>query len=190
MARRDLPPTFPSRPPYAGTWPCERCHKISLTIEAVEWDPCFRFVVRVSGQHQDRGPAKAFIQAATKTRPPRRRSPPRPRPRPPVRSRTPGRRRRPRRGAAPSPINPHPTCLNATFGRCVLSLVILGWAVDALIPLKDVPFAAYARDHATAKQDEFDKLLKEAAARRRRRRPPRAEGTWRTSRSGRSGRST
>jgi SecD/SecF fusion protein len=51
------------------------------------------------------------------------------------------------------------------FWKIVLSLVILGWAIDALLPLKDVPFAQYAREHATAKRDDFDKLLKEAAAR-------------------------
>jgi SecD/SecF fusion protein len=50
--------------------------------------------------------------------------------------------------------------------KIVFSLAILGWAVDALLPIKDVPFPKYAKDHATAKTDEFDKLLKEAADRR------------------------
>jgi SecD/SecF fusion protein len=49
--------------------------------------------------------------------------------------------------------------------KIILSLVILGWAVDALMPLKNIPFPVYARDHATARQDDFDKLLKEAKAR-------------------------
>ena len=49
--------------------------------------------------------------------------------------------------------------------KIILSLVILGWAVDALMPLKNIPFPAYARAHATARQDDFDKLLKEAKAR-------------------------
>ena len=48
--------------------------------------------------------------------------------------------------------------------KIVLSLVILGWAIDALIPLKDVPFPEYARDHATAKRADFAKLLDQAAA--------------------------
>ncbi len=48
--------------------------------------------------------------------------------------------------------------------KIVLSLAILGWAIDALLPLKDVPFPVYARDHATARRDEFNKLLDQAAA--------------------------
>jgi SecD/SecF fusion protein len=48
--------------------------------------------------------------------------------------------------------------------KIVLSLAILGWAIDALLPLKDVPFPEYAREHATAKRDEFGKLLDQAAA--------------------------
>jgi SecD/SecF fusion protein len=48
--------------------------------------------------------------------------------------------------------------------KIVLSLVILGWAIDALLPLRDVPFPEYARSHATAKKEEFNKLLDQAAA--------------------------
>ena len=61
--------------------------------------------------------------------------------------------------------------------KIVLSLAILGWAIDALLPLKDVPFAVYARDHATARRDEFDKLLDQAAAHEEVRAPPRPI-TW------------
>jgi len=32
--------------------------------------------------------------------------------------------------------------------KIVLSLLILGWAVSALLPLKDIPFPQYAKDHA------------------------------------------
>jgi len=70
--------------------------------------------------------------------------------------------------------------------KIVLSLVILGWAVDALLPLRDVPFPEYARDHATAKRDDFDKLLNQAAARRE----SKAATMWRSSRSARSRRPT
>src|ERR1700722_6353358 len=49
--------------------------------------------------------------------------------------------------------------------KIILSLVILGWAIDALLPLKDVFFPTYVRDHATARRDDFDKLVKEAEAR-------------------------
>jgi SecD/SecF fusion protein len=48
--------------------------------------------------------------------------------------------------------------------KIILSLAILGWAIDALLPLKDVPFPEYARSHATAKREEFNKLLDQAAA--------------------------
>ncbi len=49
--------------------------------------------------------------------------------------------------------------------KIVLSLTIALWAVSELLPLKDVTFATYARDHATAKAAEFGKLLDEATAR-------------------------
>ncbi|HXN36266.1 MAG TPA: protein translocase subunit SecDF, partial [Opitutaceae bacterium] len=47
--------------------------------------------------------------------------------------------------------------------KIVLSLAIAGWALSELIPLKDVPFPAYAREHATAKTEEFSALLGRAA---------------------------
>jgi SecD/SecF fusion protein len=50
--------------------------------------------------------------------------------------------------------------------KIVLSLVILGWAVDALLPLKDIPFPTYARDHATANPAAFGKVMDQAAARK------------------------
>jgi len=43
-----------------------------------------------------------------------------------------------------------------------LSLVILAWAVFALLPLKDIPFPEYAKSHATAKTEELGKLLDRA----------------------------
>jgi SecD/SecF fusion protein len=48
--------------------------------------------------------------------------------------------------------------------KIVLSLVIMGWAVSELLPLKDVPFPSYARGHATARVAEFGGLLDKAAA--------------------------
>jgi SecD/SecF fusion protein len=48
--------------------------------------------------------------------------------------------------------------------KIVLSLVILGWAVFALLPLKDIPFPVYAKSHATAKTEDFGKLLGRADA--------------------------
>jgi SecD/SecF fusion protein len=47
--------------------------------------------------------------------------------------------------------------------KIVLSLAILGWAVAELVPFKDIPFASYAKDHATAKTEEFDTLLNRAS---------------------------
>jgi SecD/SecF fusion protein len=48
--------------------------------------------------------------------------------------------------------------------KIVLTLVLLAWSVATLVPLKDQPFADYARTHATAKPAEFNALLTEAAA--------------------------
>jgi SecD/SecF fusion protein len=48
--------------------------------------------------------------------------------------------------------------------KLTLSLAIVAWAVYTLLPLKDQPFAEYARDHVTAKPAEFKSLLAEAAA--------------------------
>ena len=47
-----------------------------------------------------------------------------------------------------------------------LSLLILGWAIFALLPFppwKDVPFTDYIRAHASANKAEFDALLKQAS---------------------------
>ncbi len=45
-----------------------------------------------------------------------------------------------------------------------LSLLILGWAIFALLPLKDIPFPDYAKSRASAKTEEFSALLAKAAA--------------------------
>ncbi len=48
--------------------------------------------------------------------------------------------------------------------KIILSLVITGWAVSELLPLKDVPFPEYAKSKASAKTAEFDSLLGKAEA--------------------------
>jgi SecD/SecF fusion protein len=48
--------------------------------------------------------------------------------------------------------------------KILLSLAIVAWAVSELIPTKDTLFIDYAREHATAKQPEFNKLVDEAKA--------------------------
>jgi SecD/SecF fusion protein len=48
--------------------------------------------------------------------------------------------------------------------KIVLSLVITGWALSELLPLKDIPFAQYAKDKASAKTTEFKALLNQAEA--------------------------
>ncbi len=55
--------------------------------------------------------------------------------------------------------------LKNNLWKLIASAVIAFWAVSELLPLKDVPFPAYARRHATAKPGEFGKLMDEAAAR-------------------------
>ena len=56
--------------------------------------------------------------------------------------------------------------------KVLLSLVIAGWALSELFPLRNIPFATYAREHVTAKPAEFDGLLTEASARARTLHPP------------------
>ncbi len=46
----------------------------------------------------------------------------------------------------------------------MLSAAIAVWALSELLPLKDIPFPVYAREHATAKPAEFGKLLDDAHA--------------------------
>ena len=53
--------------------------------------------------------------------------------------------------------------LRRNLPKLLLSLAILAWAVATLLPIKDRPFAEYAKDHATAKSAEFAKLLDQAA---------------------------
>ena len=48
--------------------------------------------------------------------------------------------------------------------KIVLSLVVTGWALSELLPLKDIPFPQYAKDNATAKSTEFGALLNQAEA--------------------------
>ena len=50
--------------------------------------------------------------------------------------------------------------------KLTLTLAIVVWAVTTLLPLKDQPFADYAKSHATAKVAEFNALLNEAVAMR------------------------
>jgi SecD/SecF fusion protein len=48
--------------------------------------------------------------------------------------------------------------------KIAVSLFLLGWAIFALLPLRDIPFTDYVRSHATAKNDEFNKLVDKAVA--------------------------
>jgi len=48
--------------------------------------------------------------------------------------------------------------------KLALTFAIVAWATTTLLPLKDQPFADYAKAHATAKPAEFNTLLNEAKA--------------------------
>ena len=48
--------------------------------------------------------------------------------------------------------------------KIALSVIITGWAVSELLPLRDIPFPQYVRDHATARVSEFNALLSQAEA--------------------------
>ncbi|HEY5228092.1 MAG TPA: protein translocase subunit SecD [Opitutaceae bacterium] len=54
--------------------------------------------------------------------------------------------------------------LKRNLWKIAVSLFVLGWAIFALLPLKDIPFPAYVRSHATAKQDDFNKIVDRAVA--------------------------
>jgi len=54
--------------------------------------------------------------------------------------------------------------LKRNLWKIAASLFILGWAIFALLPLKDIPFQDYVRSHATAKTDEFNKIVDQAVA--------------------------
>jgi SecD/SecF fusion protein len=56
--------------------------------------------------------------------------------------------------------------LKRNLWKILLTVIVLGWAVTELVPLKDVPFVTYARTHATAKPAEFNKLVDEATTRK------------------------
>jgi SecD/SecF fusion protein len=55
--------------------------------------------------------------------------------------------------------------LRANLWKLILSTAIVLWAVLTLLPLKDQPFDAYIKEHATAKPAEFAKLMGDASAR-------------------------
>jgi SecD/SecF fusion protein len=54
--------------------------------------------------------------------------------------------------------------LKRNLWKILISLALVAWAVSELVPIKDVPFVEYAREHATVKPTEFAKLLDEAKA--------------------------
>jgi SecD/SecF fusion protein len=64
-------------------------------------------------------------------------------------------------------LSPRPSSslLRRHLWKILLTLGLVGWAVFELIPLRTIPFADYARQHATVQPAEFEKLLDEAAAR-------------------------
>ena len=55
--------------------------------------------------------------------------------------------------------------LKRNFWKIATSLLVLGWAISALYPFKDIDFAEYVQSHATADRPAFDKLVTEAHAR-------------------------
>ncbi|HEY9249620.1 MAG TPA: protein translocase subunit SecD [Rariglobus sp.] len=51
------------------------------------------------------------------------------------------------------------------FWKLTLSLAVVLWALSALLPLKDQPFAEFAKDKSKAKAAEFAALIKESSDR-------------------------
>jgi len=54
--------------------------------------------------------------------------------------------------------------LKRNLWKLIFSFVILAWALTELIPINDIPFEQYAREHATARTAEFGALMDEAVA--------------------------
>jgi len=55
--------------------------------------------------------------------------------------------------------------LKRNLWKILLTLVLLGWALWELTPIKDAPsFATYVKDHATAKKADLNKLVDDAVA--------------------------
>jgi SecD/SecF fusion protein len=46
--------------------------------------------------------------------------------------------------------------------KIALSVIITGWAVSELLPLRDIPFPQYAKEKASARTPEFNALLSQA----------------------------
>ena len=51
--------------------------------------------------------------------------------------------------------------------KLLLSVAIAAWAVSQLLPLKDIYFPTYVKEHVSGKPEEFAKLLDEATARQK-----------------------
>src|SRR5690606_26722294 len=68
-------------------------------------------------------------------------------------------------GQAPPRFQPKRPMLKRNLWKLVLCLAILAWSVSQLIPVQDVPFPDYIREHTTAKQAEFRQLVDEAVGR-------------------------
>lgn len=54
--------------------------------------------------------------------------------------------------------------LKRNLWKLILSVLIMGWAVASLLPLKDQPFSDYIKSQATANTVEFSRLVDEADA--------------------------
>lgn len=48
------------------------------------------------------------------------------------------------------------------IGKLLLSIVIVGWAVSNLVPLKDTPFEEFIAQRPTSNQEEFQEILERA----------------------------
>ena len=48
--------------------------------------------------------------------------------------------------------------------KLVLTVLVLAWAVSAMVPFTDTPFETYIANRATKNADEFANILKEAGS--------------------------
>jgi SecD/SecF fusion protein len=73
-------------------------------------------------------------------------------------------------------ISPRPAAspLRRHLWKILLTLGLVAWAIFELIPLRTIPFADYARQHATVNPAGFATLVDEAVARKDRQQAPSA----------------
>ena len=54
---------------------------------------------------------------------------------------------------------------SSIIGKLIVTALVIAWAVASMVPFGDTPFEDYIKTRATANQQEFVQVLKDAQAR-------------------------